>query len=97
MKAFLITWLGNVRGQLFDRQLLLNALDKIPDVVNWRAAIGAVFVVSNATPVRLREQIHAALPDLQFVITPIDIQTIEGWADKETWDFVRRPRRVGQP
>ncbi len=97
MKAFMITWLALLNGKWFDRQILLNALDATPEILNWRASVGAVFVVS-ASPINvLADRIRQKVPGLHFVITPVDIKQIQGWADKETWDFISRPRHAGMP
>jgi hypothetical protein len=89
-----MTWIG-VAGD--ERQTILDALDGIPEIVNWRAATGAIFVVSELSGPVLAEVINPKLPaHVHFVLVPASIDRTSGYTDKETWDFIRRPRRVGE-
>ena len=96
MNCFIVTWSGvydDRKGNpVVDRQTILDALDEISEILNWRASTGAVFVVSESTATSLWKKIHEKLPDLHFTIAPISIETIEGWTDERTWEFIRNPR-----
>jgi len=93
MNCFILTWQPNTR-----RQEILDALDKIPEVLNWRASTGAIFIISNLDAVTLSKKINTSVgKDLFFVINPISIDTIEGFTDRDTWNFIRKPRRAGEP
>jgi hypothetical protein len=78
--------------EMVDRDELLQKLDQMPEVLNWRASVGAIFIVSKAGSVQLSLQIHGALPRLQFVLVSITNSICTGWADNGTWDFVNNPR-----
>jgi hypothetical protein len=97
MKCFMMTW--NVMletGTFIERQTILTALDEEPTVVNWRAAVGAIFIISEKSQFDVGLSIHNKFPKLHFVLTPLDANQLGGWADKDTWDFIQRPRRIGE-
>jgi hypothetical protein len=94
MKVYMLTWQAWLNNKSFDRQTLLNALDRMPEVLNWRAAIGAAFIVSEASQEQLTDSLMKQIPDLRFVFAQIDMGNIQGWADKETWDFITNPKKV---
>ncbi|MBV9861115.1 MAG: hypothetical protein JO267_03095 [Alphaproteobacteria bacterium] len=71
-----------------DRQDILNYLDKMPEVANWRASTGAIFIVTNANGMYLSTKIHEAMPRLLFAIVPIDSRQMWGWSDPDTWKFI---------
>jgi hypothetical protein len=97
MKCYMMTWnLGLEGGGTIDRQTILAALDKDPTVVNWRAAVGAIFIISEKSQFDVGLSIHNTFPKLHFVVTPLDAYQLGGWADKDTWDFIVRPRRIGE-
>jgi hypothetical protein len=75
-----------------DRQNILDVLDGIPEILNWRAASGAIFVVSQKGENWISDKIHAAFPDAIFLVATIDIATSQGYQDKETWEFIERPK-----
>jgi len=74
-----------------DRQIMLDFLDTLPEVQNWRAAVGAIYIISDATATSIADEIHRKFPALQFVLSKVDILHSNGWADKETWDFINLP------
>jgi hypothetical protein len=77
---------------LVNRQQILDQLDKIPEVMNWRASTGAIFIASESSANDLSTKIHAALPTLIFVLSQINHHTTQGYSDKETWEFIIQPR-----
>lgn len=85
-QCHMITFVG-------DRQKLLNALDLIPEVLNWRAALGGVFVVTPATVTSsmIAEKLAPKYPDLRFVISAIYGNMTNGRADAQTWEFINNP------
>jgi hypothetical protein len=98
MKCYMMTWnFGLEGGAVIDRQTILTALDKNPTIVNWRAAVGTIFIISEQSQFDIGLSIHNVFPKLHFIISPIEPMQLGGWADKETWDFVVRPRRSGEP
>lgn len=82
----------------YDRQKIINAIDIMPEVVNWRAASGAIFLVTadGMSSDDLANRIIRVLPDLTFIIGPFDAQESQGKADRKTWEFITNPRPVGQ-
>jgi hypothetical protein len=91
MKAYIWTYVG------VDRQPLLDFIDKIPEIVNWQAGGGAIFLISEQSPDWISEKIHSKFPDLNYIIMPVDIVGAQGYTQKDVWDFLQRPRRAGQP
>jgi hypothetical protein len=73
---------------LSERQVMLNFLDTVPEVLNWRAVSGAIFIISST----LTFKIHKGFPALNFFLTPVFGTNINGWADMETWDFISNPK-----
>ncbi len=51
--------------------------------------MGAIFLVSNQEVATITQEITKGLPNLMFVVSQIDIETTNGMAEKETWDFIR--------
>jgi hypothetical protein len=96
MNCYVLMWSAVVEGTLLDRQEVINFIDSVPEIVNWRASTGGIFLVSNASPKIISTKINAKFPKLTFIISPIAIQSTWGWADKETWDFIRNPQPVGK-
>jgi hypothetical protein len=79
---------------LIDRQNILDFLNTLPnDVSIWRASTGAIFFASNSTVKEISEKVHGKFPGLHFMISPIQIENIWGWTDKDTWEFIRTGRR----
>jgi hypothetical protein len=94
MNCFILTWR---RNDDLPRRTILDTLDAIPDVLNWRAAVGAIIIVSESDARSISEKINEKLPKLHFLVSPVSIDSAEGYMDKDTWNFIRRPRRVGEP
>jgi hypothetical protein len=80
----------------FDRQKLLDALDTMPNITNWRASTGAVFIVADESVEvnTIADQLIAKLPDLRFVVSTISSKTSQGFTDKDTWAFITDPKPV---
>lgn len=78
------------------RQNMIDFLDDLPEVVNWRAHIGAIFLASEGPAEVLSDRIHEEFPTLFFIVARISAASTHGWADKDTWDLIQRPRPVGQ-
>jgi hypothetical protein len=75
---------------------MIDLIDKIPEIVNWRASIGVIFLVSEKNENWISEKIHAGLPpDAAYLVSTITIDGSQGYLDAESWDFIRNPRRVG--
>jgi hypothetical protein len=79
-----------------NRQQILDMLDKDPQIKNWRASTGAIFIASEVSAKQLSEALHGTFPKLHFIIAPIDIEKTWGYSDKDTWEFIRRPQQPGQ-
>jgi hypothetical protein len=78
-----------------ERQKIIDLIDKIPEIVNWRGVSGAIFVASDKNENWISERIHAGFPELTYLVAQIKIDDSQGYLDKETWDFIRKPRRAG--
>jgi hypothetical protein len=96
MTCFIFSWGSRTESsRLIDRQDILDGLDKMPEISNWRASTGVIFFVSSEDMFRLSDKIHARFPDLLFMITPIRVSSAAGWTDRETWAFIRAETRYG--
>ena len=74
------------------RQKILDNLDKIPEISNWRASIGAIFIAGAFSVRELGEKIHGLMPDLLYLLSSIDMEKAAGWTDRQTWDFIQIPK-----
>jgi hypothetical protein len=88
MKCYAILW--SVHD--VERQSMLDFLDTIPEILNWRAASGTVFIVSESDVERLTELVRAVKLNMKFLITPIEMDDIQGYQDPKTWEFIRNPK-----
>lgn len=92
MNCYIFSW--DRTGKDIDRQKILDFLDTISEVKNWKAVDGIILIVSDATAVQLNTQINQKFPTLRHLIAPITIDQIEGYTDQDTWDFIGNPRPV---
>jgi hypothetical protein len=88
MKCYAVIWTGP------ERQKMIDALDKIPEILNWRAASGAIFIVSEQNEDWLAEKIHKEFPSIIFMVAPVKSVDVQGYQDKTTWEFIQNPRRA---
>lgn len=90
--CFILSWHSVFYGDSkpVDRQLVLNSLDGIPEIITWRASTGAIFIVSEATAQALSEKLRKFLPNLGFVLLPIRVEDVWGWTDPGTWEFIQK-------
>jgi hypothetical protein len=97
-QCYILSWAPYFHGTatLVDRQQLLDLLDTIPGVINWRTASGVIFLVTN-NPTDVFEKLRAKFPSLFFAMAAIKIESTWGWGDPVTWEFIRRPRKAGDP
>jgi hypothetical protein len=77
-----------------EREKLLEVIDKLPEIVNWRTASGAIFVVSEKSENWISNKIHAVFPSLIFLVTLIDVEQSQGYQDEETWKFMQNPKKA---
>jgi hypothetical protein len=74
------------------RQQMLQYIDTLPFIRNWRASTGAIFLASEWQPHQIYAPIHERFPNLHFVVSKVDRFTTQGWTDQETWDFLNNPK-----
>lgn len=79
-------------GKPVVRQDILDTIDKIDEVANWRASTGSIFIASDSSARVIAKKLRELMPLLTFVLLPIDIENVWGWTDKETWEFIQNPR-----
>jgi hypothetical protein len=75
------------------RKQILDTLDAIPDVKNWRATTGGIFIVTevDVSTNALAMNIHSRLPNVRFILAGVAGAT-QGNSETETWDFLNNPR-----
>lgn len=78
------------------REPVLEFLNAQPDL-NWRASCGAIFIASDYPLNYLNQLVHNKFPTIHFTIHQIEGLQVYGWADPATWDFINRPRAIGEP
>lgn len=96
MKLYILTW-NRISGktQVF-RQQILDALDDIKDVHDWRAATGAIFVTTDRDEEFLTDELRKRVPNLVFIFSLIEAETTQGYADKNTWEFIDAAAKRGE-
>jgi hypothetical protein len=77
-----------------DRQKFLDYLDVLPDIANWRATSGAIFIVTEKDEDWLVKTLRLKFPKITYMVIPVRINEVQGYQDAETWDFIRDPRPV---
>ena len=97
MTPYIMAWHslqhGSPGSPPVNRKDILNVLDKLPEVANWRASTGAIFIISAFGSQYIADKIRQHLPYLIFTIIPImEFDKIGGYSDKETWDFIKTPK-----
>jgi hypothetical protein len=92
MKCYLIIWTRYKDELHYEQKELTDFINTVPEIVNWRADAGAIFIVSDQHENKLSEIIHGKFPKLRFIIAPIIIQNIQGWASNDTWEFIKNPK-----
>jgi hypothetical protein len=90
MKTYVLVWHGWIGDDRLKRQTILDEIDKMPSVRNWRASTGAIFIHSDRDESILSEELRSRMPRLEFIISAIDLDTSEGRTDRKTWDFIGR-------
>ncbi|SRR6266487_1471820 len=79
------------------RQEIQNFLDTRPEILNWYACMSnAIFIVSDKTASNVREVISAFNKNgANFII--LDANTDKnGWLPRKAWDFLNKPKAVGE-
>lgn len=76
------------------RQEVLDFLDTVPEVVNWRATQGIILVVTNLEKRPLTAKLREKFPDMRLILSDVGLKSTDGWTDKETWDFINTPSPV---
>jgi hypothetical protein len=95
VKCYLMVWDDTLEGEpvrSIERQTILDFLDTLPEVANWRAVMSAIFIVSDESAQLLSEKIHKKFPRLHHVISLVTALECQGWADAKTWGFIEKPR-----
>jgi hypothetical protein len=76
------------------RERILKFLDTLPEVINWRASAGAIFIVSDSSADDISKKIHAEFSSLTHVLARIqtgNTHDLQGWADPKTWEIIKHP------
>lgn len=79
------------------QKFILDFLDTRPEVLNWYSVPPAtVFIVSRQDLVALTGILHVAYPWLNFTLAATDGSSINGFMNKEVWDFINNPKSSGR-
>jgi hypothetical protein len=82
---------------LVDRAPILAFLDTRPEILNWLAVSGnSVLIVSKSDVTAITALLHFQFPWLWFLITEVDRGAVNGWANREVWDFINNPKSSGR-
>ena len=88
-KCYTMAWMSP-EGKV-SRDDVLGKLDTIAEIVNWRASDGAIFIVSEVEKAQpIADKIHDLIPEINFVLVPTSISSVWGWAEHDTWAFLRK-------
>jgi hypothetical protein len=77
---------------MFTREEVLDVLNKLRDVKNWRASTGCIFIITDVSLNELTAQLQRMLPGVSFILVPYDGTQANGWTDSATWDFANYPK-----
>jgi hypothetical protein len=97
MNIYVMIWHPYIGEKVIERSVVLDSLDKIPEIENWRANIGAIFIASKSSASEISDSIRQKIPGLMHMVIPIDLAHMQGWADRDTWEFILKPRPAGEP
>ena len=87
MKSYLFVF----NGDQAIRQSVTARLDSIEAITNWVAFFdNTLCIISELNATELSEQIRAAIPNVQFIVTTLDKGKRNGWLPKSVWNFVNR-------
>lgn len=76
----------------YKQQEIIDFLETLPAVENWRASDGVVFVVTALSLQHLCGAILARFPGMHFLCVPLESAKVQGWCHPDTWDFINNPR-----
>jgi hypothetical protein len=71
---------------------MIDTIDALPEIVNWRAAAGTIFLVSDKGVNWITNEIHKKYSELKFLVVPLKLSDVQGYQDKKTWDFIEIPK-----
>src|SRR5579862_1714228 len=91
--VYLLIW-NPMLPERFDRQTVINFLDMLPEVVNWRASTGGILIVSRHDVNVLTAKLHEKLLKMNFILARIPGLTSQGWTDADTWKFINNPTPI---
>jgi hypothetical protein len=75
------------------RERLVDAIDRIPEIVNWYAFLpAAVYLVSELSTSDLSRVIRSRLPGLRHILVRLEKDQRQGWLPKSAWQFINNPR-----
>jgi hypothetical protein len=96
MRAFLLVFNDSVYPPV-NRQIITAFLDtRRHDFPNWYAPLSqGILINSERSAFELGTILRGQFPHLWFVLSLVTPGTIDGWAPKQFWDFVNRPRSAG--
>jgi hypothetical protein len=76
------------------RQEMLDFLDTLPEIKNWRASEGVIYLAAEISDDQIAEKIRAKYPKLRFIVTQISSATSQGWGAGALWEFIAKPKAV---
>lgn len=76
-----------------DLSVLTQFLLRHPRITTWRvpALPGSILISTPADLVEIQGLMQSHMQGRIFLITQVNAFTIAGWADHDTWEFIRNP------
>jgi hypothetical protein len=90
IKVYLMTF-------VVPREPVLEVLDSRREVLNWFAVFSnVVLLASRSDLTALTGILQVSLPGLWFVLAEVDSTRVNGWMNREVWDFINTPKSSGR-
>jgi hypothetical protein len=96
MNVYMLSFTSN--SGVITRQDILDFLDTKKEVLNWFAAMPfTVILVSKQSHNTLSEMLRIRFGNnITFLLTQIVPHTIDGYINKQVWDFINDPKSSGR-
>jgi hypothetical protein len=97
MKPFLLAW--NPAQTVVMQEELVAFFDQRSEIKNWYAPfLGTILLIADSaqTSSTVANLVHGRFESLQFSVTPLDIQSANGWMPKPYWDLIEHPKSSGR-
>ncbi len=96
MNTYMLSFTSNT-GTV-TRQNILDYLDTKREILNWFAAMPfTIIIISKETHSKLSELLRNRFAnDITFLLTKTEPHAVDGFINKQVWDFINNPKSSGR-